>query len=271
MCAKNHVGFHSHPYNGPNCLVKDLGRSNVYDSIQAIVVEANGWEMTPNQIYLDDIDSQIGTRPGRAWRESASVFGFRGNQLVLPTVTLPAGSLLRAEFYTFPASTFAQIGMGGKPTVRVPGARFAPANPNQLFNCPDDPRKPAATKCRSDNSFSTPVDTLVFAYGAATKSPNDPHAVGFLSEIHIPGGCQCSEKPRVNALVPRPGAPGYCDRRKSSGKSYICDFTGRFWCETVEVVGYTNNGMPPCTESICPCRPFTASNTYMLRPYTPSP
>lgn len=245
----------------------------MYDSAQVIVIEANGWEMTPNQIYLDDIDSQIGVPAARAWRESAAVFGLRGNQVVLPTVGLPGATLLKVEPYTFPASSFAQIGMSGRPDVRILGARYAPQapnNPNMLFNCPDDPRTANAQRCRSDNLFTSPVDTLIFVYGAANKSPNDPNAVSFMSEIHLPGGCQCSEKPRVNALVPIPGSSGFCYKRKSSGKSYLCDFVGRFWCETVEVVGYTQDGMGPCGESGCPCRPFTAKNTYMLRPYTPT-
>lgn len=248
--------------------MKGVGDFNLFDSAQVITVKANGWEMTPSNINLDDIDSQTDVRPGAEWREAAAIFGMRNDEVVLPDVGISSDSLLKVEDYTFPKSAFDEIDIFSPDNVMIKGSRYAPASDDLLYNCPDDPRLPNAGKCRSVNKFSTPVDTLVFVYGVSKKSPSDPHAVAFMSEIHLPIGCLCSKKGKAKVMVPIPGSNGMCSKRESVGEAFICDFMGRFWCETEDTTGYQQSG--PCTESRCPCTAFSSKNTFMLTSYNPT-
>ena len=170
------IGFEAEADNG-ECLVKSVGLDNIYDSAQVIVVRANGWEMTPKRINIDDIDSSDRLPPTSAWRESGAVFGFRGDQLVVPKVTIPDDSFLRVEEFTFPESSFDQIGMSRREEAKIMGVRFAPSDERLLYNCPDDPRVPEAALCRSENVFDSSVDTLVFVYGVGKFLTDDYQVV----------------------------------------------------------------------------------------------
>ena len=100
-----------------------------------------------------------------------------------------------------------------------------------------------------------------------SKAVLDKTAMAFVSEILVPGGCQCAKRARNEVLVPIVGSSGMCNKRKATGSSYVCDFMGDYWCETVDAIGYTPDG--PCTDDGCPCRPFQATNSYVLRPFRP--
>lgn len=261
-----HVGYDTKG-SSTVCKVNTETGSNVYDSAQIIKVVANGWAMTPTDISIFDIDSDIDVTVGQEWRDSAAVFGFRDGNLVVPNVQLSSDTLLVSEDYTVPSSVFSDIDIISGNAI-VTGTKFAP-NPDALVNCPTNNfASNEAGRCRSSNLFPTSVDTLVFLYAATRTSESDFVAAVIFSQVGIPGGCLCAKKSRQKVLVPKNDGSGLCEEQTSSGDSYVCDVAGTEWCESMEVVGYKRDA--PCTPNGCPCSATNSSKSIRITSYSPT-
>ena len=263
----DYVGY-DHGGTLSNCLVEQSGGNKIYNSIQVIKVTTSGWAMTPQEINLLDIDSQVDVKAGEEWRDSAAVFGLRSGNVVTPTVQLSSNTLLQVSEYTFPASVFSAIEVSHGDAI-IQGAEFAPPDPDTQVNCPLDLTSSAARQCQTKNMFQSPVDTLIFVYGATQTSSSDSVAAIVFSEILTPGGCFCGPKPGARDPVMVPvsitDGQGICEEQTSLGEAYACDISGSEWCEVVEVVGYTKDG--PCEgidQTVCPCTETTASKTLRI-------
>lgn len=116
------------------CVIKRRRNGqSVYVSFQAVVIQTNGWKFAPT-VNLDDIDAQTILPPGsdRGWKESMATFGMSDGKLVMPSVSLHEGTLLRAMDYVVKKKVMKQMGFG-MIIGEARGGEYAASTP---FNCP---------------------------------------------------------------------------------------------------------------------------------------
>jgi hypothetical protein len=127
--------------------------------MQAIVIRSKGWKFAVKSIDLEDIDSQSGLYPEKAWKESMAIFGEADGKLILPTVNLYQNTLLSTKNYKVPSVAMSEMELVGQ-DIRVQGAEFSAPS---LHNCGtgEAGRGGDAALCRMTAKFSTNIDTLV--------------------------------------------------------------------------------------------------------------
>jgi hypothetical protein len=143
-----------------SCLIKSIpGSDPVYDSMQAIVIRSKGWKFGVKSIDLEDIDSQSGIYPEKAWKESMALFGEADGKVILPAVNLYRNTMLTSKHYKVPSTALSEMGLVGQ-DMRVVGAEFSAPS---LHNCGTGANGQGGDSalCRMTAKFSTPVDTLV--------------------------------------------------------------------------------------------------------------
>lgn len=157
MCfVGNSVGQES-PINSQACLIKkNSAGDSVYDSMQAVVVRANGWKFDISSLDLDDIDAQTRVPPHRAWKESMAIFGMADGELVVPTTSFYDETLLAAKQYVVPDSAMKEMGFADE-AVRIPGAEYAA---DFVHNCAFGRQNPDSKRCRMTASFDQAIDAL---------------------------------------------------------------------------------------------------------------
>lgn len=222
------------------CVIKDIAGKRVLDSMQAIVIETNGWLIEPQSIDLDDIDSQINVPTKNAWMEAAAVFGvFQGNAVVPKTYVSP-NSLVAPTSYVLPKSSMAAMGLPLGET-SVPGGEFTS---NHLFNCPFSRDHPDSSLCRITATFDSAVEKLVFIYALKQQSLYPSDSAVFLSQIDMKCGCRCvsANTGTKQIALPIQDAPGLCTKVETTAPRIECDVLGKKWCSMENSFAYRING-----------------------------
>lgn len=236
------------------CLIKQKDGKMYYNSMQAIVISANGWTFQPTRIDLDDIDAEPGVVSSDGWKESMAIFGMRGSEIIRPSLTFYNRSLLVAQNYTIAQSNLQQMGLSLSGEQLVPGGHYYS---DEMVNCPFGRDNIESERCRMSASFSHPIDTLVVMYAVLQKSKTETRAASFISEVVMDCGCRCSQIDvgSRKLLAPIPGVDGECVEKESTAPRTVCDVLGSTWCTKTEVTSYKAsgetlpNGNCPCTKS----------------------
>lgn len=252
LFAGNHtfIGHSSDLYNG-DCLVKRDGDKRLMDSMQAIVIKANGWTFEPDSIDLDDIDAQSDVANKDGWKESMAMFGVLNGRLVRPKMALYQDTVLSKQSYIIPRAAFAEMGLDfGESS--VPGGEYS--STTEMFNCPFGRAQESSRRCRMTGAFNSAIDTLVIVYSVVQKSKNEKSAAAFFSEIVLRCKCRCRRVDigarKVTAVVG--GTKNECVERESTGVKTECDVLGMQWCSKEEMGQYLVNG-PMLRNGNWPC------------------
>ncbi|CAN8073558.1 unnamed protein product [Agarophyton chilense] len=255
------------------CLVKQEGDDMVFESMQAIVITANGWTFQPTTIDLDDIDAEPGVESSDGWKESMAIFGLRGAEIIRPNLKFYDNTLLVPQNYTVVDAAMIQMGLRANGSQNVPGGQYGS---NEMVNCPFGRDNLESERCRITASFAESVDTLVIMYAVFQKSKAETRAAAFISEIIMKCGCRCSQRDigTRKLYAPVPGVTGECVERESTSPRTMCDVLGSTWCKKDDVVGYRPigdalpNGNCPCVENrgyrVTVDSPFTPRNDFIL-------
>jgi hypothetical protein len=171
------------PVTSPACLVKKSGDKGIYDSFQAVVMEAHGFQWTP-KFSVDDIDALPTTAKYQGevdtWRESALAFGVSKGKVAYPSLAFSSGTMLKQKTYTITAAALAEMGLGALGELDVVGSEFNEDKP--FYNCPFSDAA-TSSRCRMTVAFAEPIDKLVILYGAA-------HKVRFSAASSLAHGCE---------------------------------------------------------------------------------
>lgn len=257
----------SSPLGSGNCVAKSITGNSVMESMQAVVIRANGWLLEPQTIDMDDIDSQVNVPVHEAWMESAACFGVVSGEVVLPKTRISANTLLTLKEFLIPKDAMRAMGLSVGEWI-VPGAEFAGT---ELFNCPFASTSPESARCRMTISFEIPVDTLVFLYGLRQQSYTETESAMFISQIDMKCGCRCvsgSAGSREVAL-PLKGLEGQCSQVHTSAPRTECDILGKKWCSMDTSFAYKING-EQLPNGNFPCRAETSYMSRVLSDFNPT-
>lgn len=249
-----HLRGHESDVPGRACvIVTRRNGKRILNSMQAIVIEANGWKFRPT-MNIDDIDAQEGSGLGTfdGWKEAVSVFGMSEGNYVYPTMKLYDGTVLCLTDYVVSGRVMRDIGFSGK--AKPHGTEYAASD---LVDCPFGRDDQEAERCRLTVSFDTDIDTIIILSGLTQQSKTNLRAAVFLSELVMPRGCQCSQVDIGPQMVtaPVPNVVNECLRRESTALRTQCDFLGNRWCskkdrtKLVLTGASLPNGNFPCKKS----------------------
>lgn len=233
------------------CVQKEISGKLVMDSMQALVIETNGWLLEPQSIDLDDIDSQIDVPFDEAWMDAAAVFGMLDQKIVLPKTHFAKNTLLSSTDFTIPKESMSQMGLPADEW-SVPGADFSG---NTLVNCPFGKSNPDSAPCRLSASFDSPVNKLVLLYGLKQQSLTQTESAIFLSQLDITCGCRCTsgDAGSRELALPVDRTPGECTRVETTSPRTECDVLGQKWCTIEDSFAFKisgealPNGRYPCS------------------------
>lgn len=248
------------------CVIKEIAGKRVLDSMQAIVVETNGWLIEPQSIDLDDIDSQVNVPMKSAWMEAVAIFGVLKGDVVVPKTRVSPNSLVTPVEYivTKDAMTAMSLSIG---ETSVPGGEFTS---NHLFNCPFARDHPDSSLCRISAMFDSAVDKLVFLYALKQQSLYQADSAVFLSQIDMKCGCRCvsGNVGTKEIALPIQDAPGLCTKVETRAPRIECDVLGKKWCSMENSFAYKINGTK-LSDSRYPCYAEASFSARILSDFAP--
>lgn len=233
------------------CLLQNNSGTATLDSFSSILVRTPGWAFQPRNLRVSDIESQGNLPVSGGWQEAAVVFGMYGTDVVVPSVSVEATTVLSSGTFTIPSAQMSELGYPGI-TANVPGAFFN--NPTE-FDCGD----PNADICQATFDFNSPIDTLIAIVVAVQKSTDlDSKALSVtIASIESECGCRCDQISLGSrlAIAPVPGVPGECQMFSTNSPVLRCAETGDTWCDKRNRMGYIKtgdalaNGNVPCSSA----------------------
>lgn len=254
------------PLGSGFCLTKYISEKLVMESMQAVVVETNGWLLEPQSVHLDDIDSQLNVPLNEAWMESAAAFAVVSGEIVLPKVQFSGSTLLSAKEFLIPKDAMTTMGLRLEEAM-VPGAEFSG---KELFNCPFADTSPDAERCRMTISFEKPVDTMVFLYALKQSSYTETDAAMFISQVDLNCGCRCVTGSVGNrdVAIPLKEQTGRCSRISTDSPRTECDILGKKWCTMESSFAYKITG-EQLEDGNYPCSAEPAFEARVLSDFSP--
>lgn len=221
------------------CSASVSGETTSFDSFQAMVVRTPGWAMQPRRFKVMDIDAHLDGSV--SWKEVVGVFGVYNGELVAPSVSVAADSVLSVGDGKLTAADMAKLELAAVDAT-FPAARYAAPGHH---DCPLSD----TSRCDAWFDFNAPIDTLVLVLSAFDKQIDANYArPGNMSGV-LTGpivsecGCRCTLRNLgVRSVHVPAGTPGECSKKTSDKPVSQCDDEGLNWCAKRVVTGWQSKG-----------------------------
>lgn len=231
------------------CSTTFFGDLATFHGFQAIVVRTPGWSIQPRDFRVKDLDAHADTIA--SWKEVAGVFGMYKGEVVSPSITVDADTVLAISEGHINAENLATLELVAA-EVTFPAIRYA-AQGHQ------DCQLSGTTRCDMTVDFESPIDTFVLLISTFDKKldktyPKPGNMSGILTgPIVSECGCRCALKDLGKRSVHVPaGSPGECKKKESDRPVVHCDEYGPNWCAKRSVTGWVpSGGQAPSGNVLC--------------------